>query len=134
MQLLSRFILSGSTPWTIYVFNHSLPCKWPGTHLHTNGSLHWKHHSFREFKMASLTSRNHCTLTFMVVKLDLLCKSKFRYLDTAGQKGSSLYVLNGVGLFLGWLVLSLIPKISQFILVIYVNFMHVLMSDSTFTQ
>lgn len=97
------------TPWTIYVLNLPLPCKWPSTVLHTNGSLYREHNSLYQFKMVSEHDRGFSINLFLTI-LAHCCEHICRYLDVAGQKNSKLYTLNGVALFVMWLVMSIEPQ------------------------
>lgn len=56
--LFISFFCIGITPWTLYIFTFSIPCKWSSAFLHTNDSLYRVHNSLREPKMVKTASRN----------------------------------------------------------------------------
>lgn len=104
-------VVADIAPWAVYVGHGSSPFKWPSSVLHPNRSFHGDHHTLCQPKMVTLQNSMYI-FAFKVQKsiIRKICICKCRYLDVAGKKNSTLYVLNGVAMFAGWLVSLSCPR------------------------
>lgn len=75
--------------------------------LYLHGFDFWGNHSQRQFEMVAPISCKHCfyghILHHPIIDVNL-CALLQRYLDVAGMKKTKAYVINGVVMFLAWMV------------------------------